>query len=244
MNKDFAVDVKSISKKYASSSTGVKSVILNLFKNKGTNKNINDWVLKNVSFQVEKGDAFCIAGPNGTGKSTLLSLIQGIIKPDFGEINTHGKLIAMNELGGGFHPDLTGRDNVFVNGTILGNSYLEIKKNFHKIIEFSGIEKYIDKPLRTYSNGMIARLAFSIMVYTKASIILIDEVLAVGDQEFRNKCIAHFEKFKKEGGTIILVTHDLGILKTFCDKGIYMSDNFVSEILDTKQLIEEYFEYD
>ena len=240
MKKNLAVDVKSISKKYASSSTGVKSLILNLFKNRDTKKNINDWVLKNVSFQVKKGDAFCIVGPNGTGKSTLLSLIQGIIKPDFGEINTQGKLIAMNELGGGFHPDLTGRDNVFVNGTILGNSYLEIKNNFRKIIEFSGIEKFIDKPLRTYSNGMIARLAFSIMVYTKASIILIDEVLAVGDQEFRNKCIAHFEKFKKKGGTIILVTHDLDILKTFCNNGIYISSQKVSPSANINDLVEKY----
>lgn len=242
MKKNVAVDVKSISKKYASSSIGVKSIFLNLFKKKVSEIDINDWVLENVSFQVEKGNAFCIAGPNGTGKSTLLSLIQGIIKPDFGEIYTNGKLIAMNELGGGFHPDLTGRDNVFVNGAILGNSHFEIKKNFKKIIEFSGIEKFIDKPLRTYSNGMIARLAFSIMVYTQASIILIDEVLAVGDQEFRNKCIAHFENFKKKGGTIILVTHDLGILKTFCDKGVYISENFVSEILDAENLIKEYFE--
>ena len=174
-----------------------------------------DWILNDVSFEIEKGTSFFIAGPNGTGKSTLLSMIQKIILPDKGEIITKGNLIAINELGGGFHPDLTGKDNIFVNGKILGNSYQHIKKNFDNIVNFSGIKDQIYNPLRTYSNGMVVRLAFSIIAHTKASIILIDEVLAVGDQNFRKKCIKHFEKFKKNGGTMVLVSHDLGILKSF-----------------------------
>ena len=215
-------------------------MLIHLLELKSLDQNKFDWVLRNVSFKVKQGTAFCIAGSNGTGKSTLLSLIQGIIKPEGGEIITRGKLVALNELGGGFHPDLTGRDNIFVNGTILGNSFNHLKKNFEKIVNFSGIEKYIDKPLRTYSNGMVARLAFSVMAYTEASIILIDEVLAVGDQEFRNKCITHFKEFKKNGGTIILVSHDLGIIESFCEDGIYISSKNISPTVNTSILIKNY----
>ena len=240
MTSKIVVDVMGVSKKYASSSIGIKEVFLNILKKK--NRDLQDikWVLKDASFKVKKGSAFCIAGPNGTGKSTLLSLIQGIIKPDYGFITTHGKIVAMNELGGGFHPDLTGRDNIFVNGTILGNKIKFLKKNFDQIVEFSGLEKSIEEPLRTYSNGMIARLAFSVIAYTEASIILIDEVITVGDEEFRKKCINHFKKFKKNGGTIILVSHDLGIMSSFCDEGIYISSQKVNPPEKINDLIDKY----
>lgn len=240
MNNNICVNVDSVSKKFPKSSIGIKQFALNLFSKNIYLESNEEWVLNNISFEIEKGTSFFIAGPNGTGKSTLLSLIQGIISPDKGKISTEGKLIAINELGGGFHPDLTGRDNVFVNGKILGNKYSDLKSNFKKIVTFSGIGKSIDNPLRTYSNGMIARLAFSIIVHTKASIILIDEILSVGDNEFRKKCMIHFENFKKKGGTIILVSHDIDQLKNFCDKGIYLTKDFISPVINPKELIKNY----
>ena len=240
MKNNICIDVNSISKSFSDTPLGIKQFFSKIFSNKKENKNEKKWILDNISFQVEKGSSFFIAGPNGTGKSTLLSLMQKIILPDKGEIKTKGKLIAINELGGGFHPELTGKDNIFVNGKILGNSYQQIKYNFDSIVEFSGISEKINNPLRTYSNGMVARLAFSIIAHTQASIILIDEILAVGDQDFRKKCVSHFEKFKQKGGTIVLVSHDLGILESFCDRGIYIDKNSVSEVMKTNDLIKKY----
>ena len=239
MKNNIALEVQNISKKFEFKNKSLKDILLNLFTKKEKSTS-NQVVLKNISFSVKKGSAFCITGPNGVGKSTILSIILGIIKADQGTVKTFGKVVAMNELGGGFHPDLTGRDNVFVNGRLMGNRLSNLKTHFDDIIAFSGLNEFIDRPLRTYSNGMIARLAFSIIAFTTADIILIDEVLAVGDEQFRKKCINHFRNFKKNGGTIVMVSHDLGIINNFCDEGIYISSNIVSPKMNTKDLIEKY----
>lgn len=216
---------KDVWKKYhRNNAVGVKEFIL-----RGGNKNIHgsrfdrEWALSEITFSVRSGEAFGIIGPNGTGKSTLLSLILGTILADQGTIKTSGRIASLLELGAGFHGDLTGRQNILLHGVILGMTRQEIQQLTPAIIEFSEIQTAIDEPIRSYSSGMIARLGFSIIINSATDILLIDEVLAVGDARFQKKCIRHLNDFKRQGGTIVVVSHDMPELASICDTGICVS---------------------
>jgi len=178
------------------------------------------WALNDVNFRVTKGQAFGVVGHNGSGKSTLLSILLGTVMADRGRAEVNGRVASLLELGAGFHPDLTGRENVFLFGSILGMTLREIRERFDVITEFSELESAIETPLRTYSAGMIARLGFSIIVQSPADVLLIDEVLAVGDARFQEKCRDRLREFKKRNGTLIIVSHNMKELAEVCDEGV------------------------
>lgn len=180
--------------------------------------------LDNVSFKVKKGETFGIIGPNGSGKSTILKLIAGIIQPTEGTINVNGSLSALLELGTGFHPDLTGRENIFLNASLLGIPRKKIEERFDDIVKFSGLERFIDTPVKNYSSGMYIRLGFTIAINVDPDILLIDEVLAVGDRMFQEKCKGVIQNFKDMGKTIVIVSHDLDAISRYCTKAILLID--------------------
>lgn len=179
-----------------------------------------DWVLQNISFKIKKGISMGIVGSNGTGKSTLLSLLLGTIRPDRGKISCTASIGSLLELGAGFHPELTGKQNIYLYASILGLTLYEIKQKIASIIEFSELANAIENPIRTYSSGMIARLGFSVVIHTHSDILLIDEVLAVGDTRFQKKCLEYLSQFKKQNGTLIIVSHEMQVLKDICEVGI------------------------
>lgn len=178
------------------------------------------WALQDVSFRVAPGRTVGIVGPNGAGKSTLLRLIGGVGRPDQGSIHIRGHVAALLDLGAGFHPDLTGRENIFINGVISGLTRSEVRQRFDSIVAFAELYEYVDNPLRTYSTGMWMRLAFAIAVHVEPDILLIDEVLAVGDLAFQRKCLERIAQFKAEGCTIILVSHDTALIRDLCDEAL------------------------
>jgi lipopolysaccharide transport system ATP-binding protein len=180
------------------------------------------WALRDVSFSIEKGEAFGIIGSNGAGKSTILKLLSGIMKPTEGVINVKGMLSSLIEVGAGFHPDLTGRDNVFLNGTILGMKKEQIKKKFDAIVEFSGLGDFIDTPVKRYSSGMYARLGFAVAAHVDPDILLVDEVLSVGDYAFQNKCMEKMKSVLEDGVTVVFVSHNLRAVAEICDRCILL----------------------
>lgn len=180
------------------------------------------YALKHVSFQVEPGESLAVVGRNGAGKSTLLGLVAGLSKPDGGSVTVNGQVAALLEMGSGFHPDLTGRENVRLNASLLGLSRKQTKAAFDDIVEFSGIGEFIDEPLRTYSTGMVMRLAFSVAVNRNPEILLIDEVLAVGDAVFQAKCFERIHEYRNSGRTLLCVSHASGVVQNLCDRAIWL----------------------
>nr|WP_124054154.1 ABC transporter ATP-binding protein [Arcanobacterium ihumii] len=180
------------------------------------------WALDDVSFTIKAGQSIGLVGPNGSGKSTLLKIIGGILSPDRGDVKVRGRIAALLELGAGFHPDLTGRDNVYLNGAILGLSRAEIERNFQAIVDFSGIGDFIDTQVKFYSSGMYVRLAFAVAVHSDPDILLVDEVLAVGDEPFQKKCMEKIREFQKQGRTIILVSHSAAQIVDVCDSAVVL----------------------
>ncbi|WKV08522.2 ABC transporter ATP-binding protein [Thermoanaerobacterium sp. CMT5567-10] len=199
--------------------------------------------LNNVSLKVEKGESIGIIGENGSGKSTLLKLISKIIYPDKGEIITKGKVSSLIELGAGFHPDFTGRENIYVNASIFGFTKKEIDKKIDDIISFSELEEFIDTPVRTYSSGMYMRLAFSVAINIDPDILLIDEILAVGDEHFQKKCFNKLSEFKKKGITIVIVSHDIGAIERLCDKAVWIDKGIVKEEGTPRDVIRSYLDF-
>jgi ABC-2 type transport system ATP-binding protein len=220
--------------------SGFKQMLVN--KMKGKKGYEIQHVLKNVSFEVREGEFFGIVGRNGSGKSTLLKLLASIYAPDKGLIQVNGTLVPFIELGVGFNPELTGRENVFLNGALLGMSRAEITKVYDEIVEFAELEKFMDQKLKNYSSGMQVRLAFSIAIRSKGEILLIDEVLAVGDAKFQDKCLKVFRRLKKEGRTIIFISHDMGMVKKFCDRAIMIKDGEIIAEGDAAKVAECYDE--
>jgi lipopolysaccharide transport system ATP-binding protein len=180
------------------------------------------WALREVSFEISKGEAVAIIGRNGAGKSTLLKILSRITKPTYGRAVLDGRVSALLEVGTGFHPELTGRENIFLNGTILGMRRAEIKSKFDEIVEFSGVEKFIDTPVKHYSSGMYVRLAFSVAVHLEPEILIIDEVLAVGDAEFQRKSVEKMDRSIKEGKTVLFVSHNMTVVQNLCNKVIVL----------------------
>lgn len=197
-------------------------------------------VLKNINLKIKKGETVALIGVNGSGKSTLLKLMTKIIYPNEGKITTNGKLTSLLELGAGFHPDFTGRENIYFNASIFGLTASEIDSRVQDIIDFSELGEFIEAPVRTYSSGMYMRLAFAVAINVDADILLIDEILAVGDQHFQDKCFAKLEELKKSDKTIVIVSHSLGSVKKLCDRAIWLYNGEVRMDGKTNEVIDEY----
>ena len=238
-NVDFAIKVDNVSKKfkiYYDKPNTLKERLV--FWNK-TKVDYHE-VLKNINLTIKKGETVALIGVNGSGKSTLLKLMTKIIYPTEGKIITNGKLTSLLELGAGFHPDFTGRENIYFNASIFGLSAAEIDARVQDIIDFSELGEFIDAPVRTYSSGMYMRLAFSVAINVDAEILLIDEILAVGDQHFQDKCFAKLEELKNSDKTIVIVSHSLGAVKKLCNRGIWIYNGEVKEDGKIDKVIDDY----
>ena len=202
-----------------------QELFLNLLRMRGRSSRSEPyWVLSDVSFEVQMGEVVGLIGANGAGKSTVLKLMSRIIEPTCGRVEVNGRLGALLELGAGFHPDLTGRENIFLNGSILGLTHDQIRRKLDAIIDFAELDLFIDVPVKHYSSGMYVRLGFSIAVHTDPEIVLIDEVLAVGDARFQHKCLDKIAELRQQGVAIVLVSHDLGSIQSLCEKAIWLED--------------------
>jgi len=182
------------------------------------------WALKDIDFEVKQGEVLGIIGKNGAGKSTLLKILSRVTTPTTGKISIHGRMASLLEVGTGFHPELTGRENVFLNGAIMGMSKAEIKSKFDEIVDFSGVERYIDTPVKRYSSGMHVRLGFAVAAHLEPEILVVDEVLAVGDAEFQKKCLGKMKSVSGEGRTVLFVSHNMGAVKTLCNRGLLLEN--------------------
>jgi ABC-type polysaccharide/polyol phosphate transport system ATPase subunit len=200
--------------------------------------------LQDVSLTVEQGECFGVVGPNGSGKSTLLKIVAGIYRADSGVVRVAGRLSPFIELGVGFHPELNARDNIRINGTLLGLSSSELAERFDEIVRFAELERFVDQKLKNYSSGMNVRLAFSIAIQVPFDVLVLDEVLAVGDRSFQEKCLATFDRFREEGKTIVLVSHDLGAVSTYCDRALLLEAGRCAALGPAPEVVERYAHYE
>jgi lipopolysaccharide transport system ATP-binding protein len=208
-------------------------------ESKGNSKYI--WALRDIHLDIEQGDRVGIIGSNGAGKSTLLKILSRTLSPTTGMVKIKGKVASLLEVGTGFHPDLSGRDNIFLNGAFLGMSKRDIKSRFDEIIEFAGVARYIDTPVKRYSSGMYVRLAFAVAAHLESDILIVDEVLAVGDAEFQKKCLGKMgEVSEKEGKTILFVSHNMTTMNSLCDRIIYLKNGYIHRVGDTQTIINDY----
>lgn len=237
--KDFVIVANNVTKKfkiYYDKPSTLKERLVFWKKNKTDERT----VLENINLNIEKGDTVALIGVNGSGKSTLLKLMTKIIYPTSGTLKTKGKLTSLLELGAGFHDDFTGRENIYFNASIFGLTRSEIDKKIDDIIEFSELGDFIDNPVRTYSSGMYMRLAFSVAINVDAEILLIDEILAVGDQHFQDKCFAKLEELKNSEKTIVIVSHSLDSIKKLCNRAVWINKGKIQMDGKTDEVIEEY----
>lgn len=240
MNDKPAIQINHVSKNFIlphEKHTTIKSLFVNIFKRKKYEK---QKALRSISFDIKKGEFFGIVGRNGCGKSTLLKIIAGIYNPTNGFVKVNGSLTPFIELGVGFSPELTGRENVFLNGALLGFNRKEMRAMYKDIVEFAELQNFMDQKLKNYSSGMQVRLAFSIAIRAKSDILLLDEVLAVGDAAFQQKCFDYFSNLKAEGKTVVLVSHDAGVLNRYCDRGVLIEKGVVSKSGNIKDVIQKY----
>ena len=198
------------------------------------------WALHDVSFEVQRGEAFGIIGDNGAGKSTMLKLLAGIMRPTSGRVRVRGRLSALIEVSAGFHPDLTGRENIYLNGTILGLKRQEIRERFDQIVEFSGLEQFIDTPVKRYSSGMFARLGFSVAAHVDPDVLLVDEVLSVGDYLFQQKCVERIESVIRSGTTVIFISHNLRAVGGLCDRSLLLQKGKMEMLGPTSEVLKRY----
>jgi ABC-2 type transport system ATP-binding protein len=243
MSDNIAIKVDGVNKSFKlphEKVSSIKSVVVNFYKINRTFE--KQEVLKDISFEIKKGEFFGIVGRNGSGKSTLLKLLAGIYTPDSGHIHVNGKLTPFIELGVGFSPELTGRENVFLNGALLGFSRNEMEKMYNEIVDFAELERFMDQKLKNYSSGMQVRLAFSIAIRANTGILILDEVLAVGDASFQQKCYDYFNELKKQRKTVVLVTHDMSAVSRFCDRALYLANGKKEYIGPTREVADMYLE--
>jgi lipopolysaccharide transport system ATP-binding protein len=240
MDKSIAIKVENVSKTFKIPHEKVSSVrgaVVSAFRKKSYEE-FN--ALDDISFEVKKGEFFGIIGRNGSGKSTLLKILAGIYQTDKGKVQINGRISPFLELGIGFNPELSGRDNVYLNATVLGLSKKEIDKKFDSIVAFSELERFIDQKLKNYSSGMQVRLAFSVSIHANREILLMDEVLAVGDSNFQSKCLSEFAKYRDMGKTVILVTHDIVVVQRYCDRALLLSRGRIIKIGKADEVGNEY----
>lgn len=237
---DHAVHVENVSKKfrlYHERNQTLKAAIMR----RRTAVFDDFWALRDVSFDVPRGSTFGLIGSNGSGKSTLLKCLARIYSPDSGSITYNGRMAALLEVGSGFHHELTGRENVYLNGSILGMSRKEIDRKFDQIVDFSGVEQFIDQPVKNYSSGMYVRLGFSVAINVDPDILVVDEVLAVGDAEFQEKCQRKFRDLRQSGKTVILVSHDMTAVMSMCDQVAWLHHGELVLTGDAKPTIDAYY---
>lgn len=239
MSEEIAVSVEDVSKRfriYHERNQSIKQMVLR--RSRGVYEEF--WALRNVSLDIPKASTYGLIGENGSGKSTLLKCMAKILVPDAGTVTTVGSISALLELGAGFHPELSGRENVFLNGAILGISSKELTRKFDEIVAFSGIERFIDTPVKNYSSGMYVRLGFSIAINVSPDVLLVDEVLAVGDAEFQVRCSAKFQDLKKSGCTIVVVSHSMGMIKDLCESAAWLEHGEIKASGPAPKVIEGY----
>lgn len=218
-----AIEVRDINKQFVLRHTrSIKEAVVWLLKGRKGDLSEKFHALKDFSLEIDKGEAVALLGFNGSGKSTLLKHISGVMVPDSGTVRTRGRVAGLIEVGAGFHHDLSGRDNVFLNGAILGMTEAEIRENFDSIVDFAEIGKFIDTEVKFYSSGMYLRLAFSVAVHTEPEVFLVDEILAVGDEPFQKKCIAKIQELAAGGKTLVVVSHDLDLVSRICQRGVLL----------------------
>ena len=198
------------------------------------------WSLKDINFEVKQGDVLGIIGKNGAGKSTLLKILSQVTTPTTGEVNVKGRIAALLEVGTGFHPDLSGRENIYLNGAILGMTKQEIKSKLDEIVEFSGVAKYLETPVKRYSSGMMVRLGFAVAAHLEPEILIVDEVLAVGDAEFQKKCLGKMKDVAGEGRTVLFVSHNMAAVKSLCNKGLLLEQGKVVKYSDVNEVLDLY----
>lgn len=252
------IEIKNLGKKYnithqRGGYVALRDVLMNVIKSPfsflkskakqvaGVETKEEFWALKDINLEIQKGEVVGIIGANGAGKSTLLKILSQITPPTTGEIKIHGRVGSLLEVGTGFHPELTGRENIFLNGAILGMTRKEMAKKFDAIVEFAGIDKFLDTPVKYYSSGMYVRLAFSVAAHMEPDILIVDEVLAVGDADFQKKCLGKMEEVtKQEGRTILFVSHNMRAIEKLCNRCILLKEGRILKIDDTKSVIDYY----
>lgn len=237
------VSVQGVWKKYLLAGVRartLKEAVVRTLVGKGSDDARDRWALQDVSFEIMRGESFGIVGTNGSGKSTMLKLLTGISRPTRGKVRVAGKVSALLELGAGFHPDFSGRENTFLNGSILGLTRSQVAERFDSIVEFADMGAYIDQPVKTYSSGMYMRLAFSIAVHVEPDILIIDEVLAVGDGAFQQRCLDRIHSFKRDGHTIIFVSHSIGQVAELCDKSLWLDNGVLRAVGPTREILPAY----
>lgn len=240
MDPKIAISVKNVSKTFKiphEKISSLRGVFVNIFK-KSSYEEFK--ALDGVNFEVKKGEFFGIIGRNGSGKSTLLKVLAGIYQADKGQVKINGMISPFLELGIGFNPELSGRDNVYLNATVLGMTKKEIDKKFDSIVEFSELERFIDQKLKNYSSGMQVRLAFSVAIHANREILLMDEVLAVGDAEFQKKCLSEFNRYREMGKTVVLVSHDIATIQKYCDRVLLLENGKIISIGSAEEVVHKY----
>lgn len=231
-----AVEVSEVSMRFTLRSTrSLKEMAVYLARGKDLSNSFD--ALRDVSLTIAQGETVGLLGYNGSGKSTLLKLISGVMRPTVGQVRVRGRIAGLIEVGAGFHPDLTGRENVYMNGAILGMDEATIKDRFDDIVAFSEIERFIDTEVKHYSSGMFLRLAFAVAVHTDPEVFLIDEILAVGDEPFQAKCLAKVEALREEGRTLVVVSHDLGMVERLCTRGVVLRSGEVIADTDARSAV-------
>lgn len=227
---------------YAAVKGGIKNFLFNAPKAIRAFRSGRFEALRDISFEIQRGESVGFVGNNGAGKSTILGLMAGVLKATSGHVSVSGSISPLLELGGGFHPELSGKENILLNGVLLGLNKTEVSSKMDEIIEFSELLEFIDQPIRTYSSGMLARLGFSVIAHLEPEILLVDEVLAVGDMNFQQKCIDKMNSFKKSGVTIVLVSHSMQDIKTICDRVVWIEDHRVIKSGSPDEVISSYRE--
>lgn len=253
MNTDIVIDVKNIKKKYNifnsyksdSLQEELTRIVSHPFEYLHQKKSTKEfWALSGISFQIKRGEIVGIIGKNGAGKSTLLKIMSRITEPSSGEIKIVGRIASLLEVGTGFNPELTGRENIYLNGSIIGMSRAEIDNKFEKIVSFSGIEEFLDTPVKRYSSGMYVRLAFAVAAHLDTDILIIDEVLAVGDADFQKKSFNKIIEMVNDGRTVLLVSHNMSAISRFCSRAIYLKKGKIIKIGETDEIISTYLKED
>lgn len=245
MTRDVAISIRNLTKGYRlfgrrSQFQTLKSALLRRELAPSPDSSIT--ALRGVTFDVARGESFGVIGRNGSGKSTLLKIVSGILKPTNGLVSVHGRVSALIELGAGFHPEISGRENVYINGIMLGLARKEVDRRFDRIVEFSGIGPFLDQPVKTYSSGMYVRLGFAVAVHVDPEILLIDEILSVGDEEFSAKCIAKIQEMKMRGTTLVFVTHQLSLVRELCDRAAWLDKGVVRALGDPTRVVDDYLQ--
>jgi lipopolysaccharide transport system ATP-binding protein len=240
LSKQYRIGTKLPYKTFRETLMNVITSPARLFRGNGSRENNTIWALKDVSFEVKQGEVLGIIGRNGAGKTTLLKILSRVTDPTEGEVKIRGRVGSLLEVGTGFHPELTGRENIFLNGAILGMRKEEIKKKFDEIVAFAEIEKFLDTPVKRYSSGMYVRLAFAVAAHLEPEILLVDEVLAVGDAAFQKKCLGKMGDVAREGRTVLFVSHNMGVIREIAQKGIWLNEGKVLYDGDIREAISQY----